>query len=382
MKKILFRKLLLDCSIFFLITLISASLMIWVFQAVNFLDILIEDGRDYWVYFSYTLLNLPKTISKLLPFAFFFSFFYVISKYELNNELMIFWNFGVKKFELVNFLVKASIILLFIQIIFTALIVPKSQDMARSYLRTSNFNFFENFMKTGKFNDNIKGVTIYSEKKDEDGFYYNIYLKNNTNSDNIQITYANKGIFKKFKNANVLRLIDGHTISKINNEFTNLSFSQSDVNLSDTKSNTILVRKTQEISTYNIIKCLSILKDFKLINFNNINLDEKNCDLTNVNNLIKEIYKRLLIPFYIPVLMLVTLLLITKSKESTNFLYKRIYIFFTGFLVIVFSETTLRMIEDQINQNIKIFVIPFILILILYLIFFKSFQFSTSNIKK
>ena len=80
--------------------------------------------------------------------------------------------------------------------------------------------------------------------------------------------------------------------------------------------------------------------------------------------------------------MLVTLLLITKSKESTNFLYKRIYIFFTGFLVIVFSETTLRMIEDQINQNIKIFVIPFILILILYLIFYKSFQFSTSNIKK
>ena len=109
MKKILFRKLLFDCSLFFFITLLSSSLIIWVFQAVNFLDILIEDGRDYWVYFSYTLLNLPKTISKLLPFAFFFSFFYVISKYELNNELMIFWNFGVKKFELINFLVKFSI---------------------------------------------------------------------------------------------------------------------------------------------------------------------------------------------------------------------------------------------------------------------------------
>ena len=382
MKKILFRKLLLDCSIFFLITLISASLMIWVFQAVNFLDILIEDGRDYWVYFSYTLLNLPKTISKLLPFAFFFSFFYVISKYELNNELMIFWNFGVKKFELINFLVRASIILLLVQIIFTTLIVPKSQDMARSYLRTSNFNFFENFIKAGKFNDNIKGVTIYSEKKDEDGFYYNIYLKNNTNRDNIQITYANKGVFKKIKNANVLRLIDGHTISKINNEFTNLSFSQSDVNMSDTKSNTITVRKTQEISTYNIIKCLSILKDFKFIKFNTKNLDEQNCDLSNINNLIKEVYKRIFVPFYIPVLMLITLLLIIKSKESTNFLTRRIYIFSIGFLIIVFSETTLRMIDNEIIQNLKIIIIPFILILILYLIFYRSFKFTTSHIKK
>ncbi len=381
MKKILFRKLLSDCSLFFLITLLSSSLIIWVFQAVNFLDILIEDGRDYWVYFSYSLLNLPKTMSKLLPFAFFFSFFYVISKYELNNELMIFWNFGVKKFELINFLVGISLILLILQILLTAFIVPKSQDLARSYLRLSNFNFFENFMKAGKFNDNIKGLTIYSEKKDENGFYYNIYLKNNTDNKNVQITYANKGIFKKFKNANVLRLINGHTISKINNEFTNISFSQSDINLSDTMTNTITVRKTQEISTLNLVKCLSILKDYNFIKFSKNDLDEQNCDMSNINNLLKEVYKRIFIPFYIPVLMLTTLLLIIKSKESINFSLRRIIVFTFGFFIIIFSETSLRMVDNEIVQNIKIAVIPFLLILILYFIFYKSFYFKSSNLK-
>ena len=381
MKKILFRKLLSDCSIFFLIALISSSVIIWVFQAVNFLDILIEDGRDYLVYFSYTMLNLPKTVSKLLPFAFFFSFFYVISKYELNNELMIFWNFGVKKIELINFLVRFSLILLIFQILLTTLIVPKSQDMARSYLRLSNFNFFENFIKEGKFNDNIKGLTIYSEKKDEDGFYYNIYLKNNTDNNNVQITYANKGIFKKINNTNVLRLINGHTISKVNDKFTNLSFSQSDINLSDTKTNTITVRKTQEISTLNLIKCLSILKKINFVKFNEKNLDEQNCDISNVNNLIKEIYKRLFVPFYIPVLMLVTLLLIIKSKESANFTLRRIIVFTIGFFTIIFSETTLRLIDNEIFKNIKIVVIPFLLILTLYFIFYKSFKFKSSNTK-
>ena len=381
MKKILFRKLLSDCSIFFLIALISSSVIIWVFQAVNFLDILIEDGRDYLVYFSYTMLNLPKTVSKLLPFAFFFSFFYVISKYELNNELMIFWNFGVKKIELINFLVRFSLILLIFQILLTTLIVPKSQDMARSYLRLSNFNFFENFIKEGKFNDNIKGLTIYSEKKDEDGFYYNIYLKNNTDRENVQITYANKGIFKKINNTNVLRLINGHTISKVNDKFTNLSFSQSDINLSDTKTNTITVRKTQEISTLNLIKCLSILKKINFVKFNEKNLDEQNCDISNVNNLIKEIYKRLFVPFYIPVLMLVTLLLIIKSKESANFTFRRIIVFTIGFFIIIFSETTLRLIDNEIFKNIKIVVIPFLLMLTLYFIFYKSFKFKSSNTK-
>ena len=44
MKKILYRKFLTDCLIFFIIALISTSVIIWVIQAVNYLDIIIDDG--------------------------------------------------------------------------------------------------------------------------------------------------------------------------------------------------------------------------------------------------------------------------------------------------------------------------------------------------
>ena len=71
MKKILFRKFLYDCLVFFLITLFSTGVIIWVFQAVNFLDIIVEDGRNYLVYLNFSLLNFPKVISKLLPFVLF-----------------------------------------------------------------------------------------------------------------------------------------------------------------------------------------------------------------------------------------------------------------------------------------------------------------------
>ena len=74
MKKILFRKLLTDYLSFFFIKLLSVSIIIWVFQAVNFLDIMIEDGRDYLIYIKYSLLNFPKIFSRLFPFVLFFSF--------------------------------------------------------------------------------------------------------------------------------------------------------------------------------------------------------------------------------------------------------------------------------------------------------------------
>ena len=111
MKKIIFRKLLIDCLTFFFLALLGISAIIWVFQAVNFLDIMIEDGRNYNVYFNYTLLNFPKIISRILPFALFFSFSYTFIKYETNNELIIFWNHGVSKISVVNFFFWISILM-------------------------------------------------------------------------------------------------------------------------------------------------------------------------------------------------------------------------------------------------------------------------------
>ena len=198
MKKVLFRKLLIDYLSFFFITLLSASIVIWVFQAVNFLDIMIEDGRDYLVYINFSLLNFPKILSKVFPFALFFSIFYVTIRSESNNELIILWNFGVHKINVLNFILKVSVVLLLIQIILTALIVPNSQDTARSFLRSSSLNFFDNFIKPQKFNDTIRGVTIYSDKKDANGNLTNLYLKKDLGND-FQITYAKKDNLKKLQ---------------------------------------------------------------------------------------------------------------------------------------------------------------------------------------
>ncbi len=377
MEKILFRKLLIDCLIFFLITLFSASIIIWVFQAVNFLDIMIEDGRDYLVYVNYSFLNFPKIVSKVLPFVFFFSFFYVIAKYELNNELIIFWNFGVNKIQVINFLLIFSIFLTFIQIILAAFIVPSAQDKARSFLRTSSVNFLESFVKQKKFNDTIKNITIYTEGKDKDGNLLNIYLKKEENIDNFQITYAKKGRFVDKKNTQILVLYEGETINFVNNKITNFRFSKSDFNLKNLQTNTTTYIKTQEVSSSKLIKCYLRLNDLNIFNIDTKNVVIENCLPTNLNNVIKELYKRFIIPFYIPSLMLAILFLILKSKENVNYLNYRVFIFLFGLSIIISAEMSLRFIKSDILDNIKIFIIPVVIMILIYSIIYfnlKSFK--------
>ena len=375
MKKILFRKLLLDCMTFFMIALVSSSIVIWVFQAVNFLDIMIEDGRDFLVYINYSLLNFPKIFSKLFPFVLFFSLFYVTGKYEQNNELMIFWNFGVNKIQVINFFLKFSILLLLIQIILTAFIVPSSQELARFFLKDSKVNFLGNFIKKQKFNDTIKGVTIFSESKDEEGNLYNLYLKKEINKSNFQITYAKRGTFRDIDNTPILVLYDGETITQKNDEITNLSFSKSDFVLKSLETNTTTYAKTQEISTLNLFKCIGIIYelDFKFKKTNNKKIP--NCSVENIKNILKEFYKRLIIPFYIPLLTLIPFILIILSKENINYNKLKILTFLVGLMIIIFSETTIRFISDTIAPNLKIVIIPFCLMFILYFIFLYNFKF-------
>ena len=379
MKKLLYRKLFLDYMNFFFIALICSSLIIWIFQAVNFLDIMVEDGREYKVYLSYSLLNFPKIISRLLPFILFFSIYYVLVKYENNNELIIFWNFGEDKINFVNFIIRSSLFLFLFQIILTSLVVPKSQDLAKSFLRNSNVNFIGSFIKPKRFNDTIKGVTIYSENKDSDGYLYNLYIKKNILG-GFELTYAKKGIFDQSKSIPVIVLFDGETVTNKNNKVTNISFAKSDFLLSNLKANTMTEQKNQELRTSYVMSCILFLNKINLSYFKKIQKTKLiNCTEGNKINLIKELYKRLVIPFYIPILMLIPYLLILTSKEKSNYNKMKLFSFLTGVFVIIFSEGTIRFVSKEINENIFISIIPLILFTIFYLLFFYKLKLKSLN---
>ena len=149
------------------------------------------------------------------------------------------------------------------------------------------------------------------------------------------------------------------------------------------ETNTTTYIKTQEISTMKLIKCVMRLNNFNLLNIETKNIFIENCKLENLDNVIKELYKRFIIPFYLPILMLTILFLILKSKENINYLNYRISIFLLGFTTIIFSELTLRLIEKNFFENIKIFIIPLVIIILIYLIFFinlNSFKEKNENL--
>ena len=375
MNKLVFKKILSDYLIFFAITITSASVIVWVFQAVNFLDLMIEDGKGYLTYLTYSLLNFPKIVSKLFPFVLFFSFFYVLIKYENNNELLIFWNFGINKIQLIYFFFYFSLIFVVIQIFLTSILVPNSLKYSRDIMKNSNIDLFEGFIKPKKFNDTIKGLTIYTEDVMQNGDFLNVYIKKDTGKNSYQITFAKTGkLIIGFNN--ILELYNGETINNVNNKISKFQFQKSDFSLNNLESNILEFNKLQETPSLVLWSCLDqifktdigFLKRIDVTNYNH------NCNEDGLANIFKELYKRYIIPFYIPILFLITLILIQKSKEEKNYNNLKIIIFLINFFIIILSETSLKFINNSIIDNTVLAIIPLITICILMLNFFYHFK--------
>ena len=363
MKKIIFRKLLLDSLKFFILCLFTLSVIIWVLQAVNYLDFVIEDGHGFLVYLQYTLFSFPKILSKIYPFALFFSIAYILLKYEDNNELIIFWNFGISKIIFINFFVKFSFLFLLLSLLLNSLVVPTTLDKSRSYLRDSNLDFFESILKPKKFIDIVKNLTIFFEEKTKEGDLKNIFLKDNSKSveGGFQVTFAKIGKLEMRGNRKILVLYDGKTLIKQNDQSSQFKFDKTDFNLANFDSKTNSQIKTQENSTTQLVLCVLKLKKIDRTKFDqSTSFIFSNCSFRNLNTIYKELYRRFIVPMYSLTLVMIPLILILKSKNDGSFRYNKFKVFILGFLFIIFIEASSNFVRDDIEKNYFVMMLPFI----------------------
>ena len=193
---------------------------------------------------------------------------------------------------------------------------------------------------------------------------------NNNSNNEFQITFAKKGIFEFKGDKKILVLYDGKTITQKGKNITNFDFSKSDFGLANMESHLTTHKKIQEQSTISLIKCMQFLfgiKEYIIVN----------CYKNQPRGAYKELIRRLISPFYLPVLILTSLLLILTSKENLKYNTNKYSVFFIGFGLIILSESLLGYVTDNFINNTLIIILPIFLISILYFIFvykLKSFN--------
>tara|TARA_S200000501_G_C20784032_1_gene726346 strand:- start:117 stop:1259 length:1143 start_codon:yes stop_codon:yes gene_type:complete len=359
----------------FITILFAFTAVAWTVRAVNFLDLIVDNGHSLRTYLFYSLLNITNIITKFIPLSFFITLMISITKFERQNELVILWTNGLNKIKLVNVFMFFSILVFLIQFAFSTFITPSTLNKSRTLIRTSDFESISSIIKINDFTDSFKNLTFFVEKKSDEDIMENIFIRDEANIFNSLTTdknnkdttiIAKKGYLENKK----LLLTDGVIQTKNNKgEINNLYFKKTELFLNALSPRTITTPKLQETSTYSLGKCFFESKNI---------LHTNNCNNSLISSeIIETLARRVGMPFYIPLVSLICcfLLISKKNKSDDNTINKNIY-FILGFLVLVLGELLVRFSGlSTINFSIY-FLIPLLLIPVTYIILIKRFKYE------
>ena len=348
----------------FITILLTFTAIAWVVRAVNFLDLMVEDGYGSSIYFQYSLLNITNILTRFVPLAFLLSLTISIVKFERQQELLILWTTGLNKKKIVNVFLIIGFIITFFQLVLSVFINPYLLNKSRSLLSTKGVLEINTVLKSNDFSDAFEGVTFYIDKKNNNNELFNIFINDiNGNLNTVIDEFGEKKssviIAKKgFVAGEKLILFNGmmQTINK-KNEIKNILYEKTELSLRGFSTRTIKQPKIQETSSKSLLACVVGSK-------NNLNLN--NCSRTK-NEATQTLSRRLGTPLYIPLISIITSFLLIYKKEKTYNFLKKYILFFLSFIILIFAEIVLKYTGMSSTLATSYFIVPIITSLLLYI---------------
>lgn len=357
---------------YFTVTLFALAAVVWTIQAVNYLDLITEDGHAFRTYFYYSLLTLSKVLTKLIPFCFLTAILLTIIKFERDNELIVLWTSGLNKIHIVNLIFRISLLVMLLQLLLTNIFNPTLLNFSRTILKNSELQFIPSLLKEKQFNAVVEDLTIFVEKKDENMIYKNIFIRDEGKILSQIASSSSSTIFAKSghmsKDEKNLILYNGN-IQKLNEDgdVNIVKFKKTILNLSGISAKGISEPKMQETSTIQILRCL------KQNNIIRHNCDESKKSLMDTKI---EINKRFGMPIYIPLISLICCFLLTSRKDTKMFYLNKYIYFLFGFLILTLAEIMVRYSGTSWNHTIIYYLLPIGAAPLFYLALIRAFKYE------
>jgi lipopolysaccharide export system permease protein len=330
----------------YLSILFAFGLIIWITQAVRLLDLIGEEGNSIKTYFLYALSVMPKYFSKISIVIFFISFFVTVIKFQEHNELNALWFAGLEKKRFINYLLKSSILIIIIFIIIRSLIIPYFSNYSRYLLLDAGVGAIGPLIKQNNFNNPLKKITIYVGKKNQINELEDVILFEE-NSDVKKTIIAKSGVLINENNKNLLVLVDGSIQEeRKDKKISVLDFDKITLDLIQYNKKAVDYYKFNEILTIELLKRLN---------------DKNNLQYQNI---VGELNDRIIMPLFIPALILLTCSLIITNKEIINNNLLKLLVFTYGITIIIISEILLEFSSKKIYASFFLYTAPLLFLII------------------
>lgn len=199
-----------QCLTPLLLILVVTTVVVWMTQTLQRVDILVEYGQGIGVFAFLSVLIVPSLLAVIIPFAVFGAAVFALYRLHSDSEVAVIFAAGVSRWR-----ISAPLLLIaFIGALATLLVnidlMPRSYRVLKRSIAEIRADFASTLFRSGEFSDVIDGLTVYVDNVAPGGQLSGLLVNDFRDGDDRQTYMAEKAIFRETQTGPVLFLRNGN----------------------------------------------------------------------------------------------------------------------------------------------------------------------------
>lgn len=212
---------------------VSLTSIIWLTQALRFIDFIVRRGISFTNFLELTLLLIPSLMLFILPFALLCAVIYVYYRLMMDSELLVLSGAGLSRLQIarpaLTVALGVSALSYFISLYLLPVSYHEFKDM-QSYMRD---NYATLLLQEEVFNTPIEGLTVYIHDRNKEGLMRGIVVHDSRNEGKPPVTMmAEQGKLEETPDGPRFLLMKGNRQEVQDGKLSFLDFEQYTLDLS------------------------------------------------------------------------------------------------------------------------------------------------------
>lgn len=195
----------------------------WLTQSLRFIDLIVNRGLNIGTFFYLSSLLLPSLLWIIVPVSLFISVLVAFNKLMMDSELIVLRNAGINRLGLVKPALYFAAGITLLSYAIGLYLLPASYREFKDMQTFIRDNYASLLLQEGVFVSPIRGWTVYTRERDEDGILHGVIAHDSRTPEKTTTYIAESGMPQKATSGLQIVLENGN-IQQVNHKNNELTF--------------------------------------------------------------------------------------------------------------------------------------------------------------
>ena len=190
--------------------LVVTTVIVWMTQTLQRIEILVEYGQGMGTFAWLSMLIIPSLLAVIIPFALFGSVIYAFYRLQSDSEVAVMFAAGVSRYRLMAPIMLITVVAALATLYINVDLMPRSYRVLKQSIADIRADFASTLLRSGEFTSLADGITVYIDEARPGGQFVGLIINDFRNPDKSETYMAQRAIIQDTENGPLLLLRNGN----------------------------------------------------------------------------------------------------------------------------------------------------------------------------